>query len=521
MKPTVMTGAEAASMIKDNYTVLTVGMTLAGASESVLKPLEQSFLATGHPRYLTLLHAAGQSNRDRGIQHFAHEGMTRRIIGSHWGLAPKWMELISENKVEAYCIPQGQMTHLYRDMAAGLKGHFSKIGLGTFIDPRLEGGKMNQKTKQLEDLIEVVNFHGEEYLYYHQIPIDVVLVRGTTADEHGNVTFEDEAVKLEVLPAVLATKRFGGKVIVQVKRMAAAGALHPREVVLPGIFVDVVVVCDNPEEDHRQTSSWFYDPAYSGDLRVPVSNETVPLTVRKIIGRRAVMELKQDSIINLGTGIPNDVIGGIINEEGLSHDIVVTVESGVISGIPSGGIDFGIAKNMEALLEHSTQFDFYNGMGVDFTFMGVGQADGTGNVNSTKFGDRSTGAGGFIEITQCAKNVVFCSTFTARGLEIGFGSEGIRIIKEGVEEKFVTQVEQVSFNGKMAIERGQRVVLITERAVFNLGQDGWELVEIAPNVDLERDVLSQMGFVPNVSPHLRKMDISIYLPEVMGLKAKL
>jgi propionate CoA-transferase len=518
VRPQFLSGSEAAERIQDGQTLLTVGMTLIGVSESVLTPLEQRFQDTGHPRNLTLFHAAGQSDRDRGIQHLAHIGMTKRIIGSHWGLAPKWMELISGNQVEAYCIPQGQVTHLLRDMGSGLKGHISKVGLGTFIDPRIEGGKMNSRTRELPDLIEFIEFQGEEYLFYHQIPIDVCLIRGTTADENGNITFEDEAMKLEVLPAVLATKRFGGKVIVQVKRVASKGTLHPKKVVIPGIFVDMVVVSDNPEVDHRQTSSFYFDPAYSGDIRVPLNGmEFTPLTARKIVGRRAAMELKPYSIINLGTGIPNDEIGGVIMEEEVSDDVFVTVESGVYGGVPIGGVDFGIAKNMEALIEHTSQFDFYIGTGVDYTFMGVGQMDRYGNVNATKFAGRSTGAGGFIDITQFAKNVVFCTTFTVRGLTIEVSDGRLQITKEGSEKKFVNKVEQISFNGKLAMEKGQNVVVVTERAVFQLTKDGWELVEIAPGVDLERDILKQMEFEPSIS-HLAVTNPSVYYKQPFGLK---
>lgn len=518
MRPIFLNGAEAAKQIQDGQTLLTIGMTLIGAAESILAPLEKRFLETGHPKDLTLFHAAGQSDRQRGIQHLAHEGMVKRIIGAHWGLAPKWMELISNNRVEAYCIPQGQVTHLLRDMSHGQKGHLSKVGLGTFIDPRIEGGKMNDRTMNLPDLIELVEFQNEEYLYYHQVPIDVCLIRGTTADENGNITFEEEALKLEVLPAVLATKRFGGKVIVQVKRIAQKGTLHPKQVIIPGAFVDVVVVSEEPEQEHRQTSSFYFHPAYSGDIRVPTdSSTTSPLTVRKLIGRRAAMELEPQSILNLGTGIPNDEIGNVIVEEDISDQVLLTVESGVYGGEPLGGIDFGIAKNMEALIEHTSQFDYYNGTGVDFTFMGVGQVDADGNINSTKFGDRSTGAGGFIDITQFAKNVVFCTTFTVRGLAVDLSEGQVQIQQEGSVKKFVNQVEQISFHGKRAIEQGQKVLVVTERAVFHLVPEGWELIEIAPGVDLEKDVLGQMEFKPKIH-QVKEMNSNLFFPSPFGLK---
>ena len=269
LKTTFITAQQAAGMIPDEKTVCTIGMTLVSASESILKALETRFLTSGHPANLTLLHSCGQSDRDRGIQHFAHEGFIKRIIGSHWGLQPRWMDMIAQNKVEAYCLPQGQIAQLYRSMACGLPGKLSKVGLGTFIDPRLEGGKMNDRTKSLPDIVDVVELKGEEYMLYNAVPLDYCIIRGTVCDEMGNLTTDDEAMKLEVLPAVLATKRFGGKVIAQVREVAQTGTLNPKNVTVPGVFVDAVVVCENPFEDHRQTSSWYFDPSYCGKLRTP------------------------------------------------------------------------------------------------------------------------------------------------------------------------------------------------------------------------------------------------------------
>lgn len=509
---------EVVKLIKNGDTIATVGMTLVGSSEKIYKAIENSFLEKGYPRDLTLVHAAGQSNRRDGIQHFAHEGLVRRIIGSHWGLQPRWMKMIRENRVEAYCLPQGQITHLYRAMSHGNPGKFSKIGLGTFVDPRIEGGKMNSRTEPLEDLVEVMEINGEEYLFYKAIPLDIVIFRGTTADENGNVTTEEEAMKLEILPAVLAVKRYGGKVICQVKRVAQAGTLHPKKVVVPGVFVDAIVVADSPEVDHRQTDCTVFDPVYSGDLRVPVDAlKPWPHDIRKVIGRRAVMTLRRGSIINLGTGIPNDTVGKILAEEGLSSEIMVTVESGVYGGIPEGGVDFGIAKNNEAMITHYEQFDFYNGRGVDYTFMGVGEIDASGNVNSTKFGDMVAGAGGFIDITQGARNVVFCSTFTTKGLRVSFNDGKLTIEQEGSIKKFVNKVSQISFSADFARNKGQNVYYVTERAVFELGEDGLILKEIAPGVDLDRDVLGQMEFKPSISPDLKVMDERIFRDTPMKL----
>ncbi|MGA2962196.1 MAG: CoA-transferase [Candidatus Korobacteraceae bacterium] len=514
--------AEAAAMVKDGNTVATVGMTLVSAAESILKALEASFLASGTPRDLTYVHSAGQSNRDRGNQHLCHEGMVKRVIGGHWGLAPRWMELIGSNKVEAYNLPQGQIAQLYRSMACGLPGKMSKVGLGTYIDPRVEGGKMNARTCPLPDIIEVMEYGGEEYLFYKAIPLDIVIIRGTTADEMGNISCEEEAMKLEVMPAVLAAKRYGGKVLAQVKRVARTGTLHPKQVVVPGFFVDAIVVCDNPELDHRQTHSFVYDASLCGDLVMPVAAvEPLPLSIRKVIGRRAAMELTLGTAINMGTGIPNDVVGGVLAEEGLSEDVLVTVESGVYGGIPEGGIDFGVAHNTYALIEHDVQMDFYNGMGIPFTFMGAGEMDEVGHVNATKFGDRSPGCGGFIDITQNAGHVVFCSTFTARGLEVEFVGGKLRIIKEGTQKKLVKKVTQISFNGEIARRKGQKVHFVTERAVFELRPQGPVLIEIAPGVDLKRDILQQMEFTPIIAPDLKITDASLYNAGRFDLKTKL
>ncbi len=514
-----VTAAQAAAMVEDGKTICTVGMTLVSSSEAILKALESRFLETGHPGGLTLLHSAGQSDRVNGIQHFAHDGFVTRLVGSHWGLQPRWMEMISENKVEAYCLPQGQIAQLYRSMACGLPGKMSKVGLGTFVDPRVEGGKMNQRTANKPDLVEIINLKGEEYMFYNAVPIDYCIIRGTYSDEMGNISTDEEAMKLEVLPAVLATKRFGGKVIVQVKAVAQTGTIPPKNVTVPGVFVDAVVVCENPEEDHRQTSSWYFDPSYCGQLRVPQASITPPpFNVRKFIARRAVLEIEKGDVINLGTGIPNDMVGKVCNEEGIADDIMITVESGIYGGVQAGGVDFGIGQNLLAMITHHEQMDYYNGAGVDVTFMGAGELDEEGNVNATKMGSRCTGAGGFIDITQNAKKVVYCATFTAQGAEYKFENNSLQIVKEGKIRKIVKKVGQISFNGKMAREKGQKVVFVTERAVFELKPEGVVLTEIAPGIDLQTQVLDLMDFTPIVSKELKRMPEELFYQQAMGMK---
>lgn len=522
IKVKVLKPEDVTAQIEDGMTVCTIAMTLVSAAESILKNIEHSFVTTGHPCDLTVLHSCGQGDRKDGLLHLAHEKLTKRIIGSHWGLMPGWMKLIANNQVEAYCMPQGQIAQLYRSMACGLPGKISKVGLGTFVDPRYEGGKMNTRTKPLEDLISVMKIDGEEYLFYKQVPIDICIIRGTECDEMGNLTTDEEAMKLEVLEGVLACKRFKGKVFAQVKRIVQTGTLNPKNVTVPGVFIDGVVVCDNPLVDHRQSSSWYFDPSYSGQSRVVADSiEPLPLTVRKVIGRRALEEVRPGNIINLGTGIPNDVVGNIANEEKINDDIMITVESGIYGGVQSGGIDFGVGKNLYAMITHVQQMDFYDGAGVDVTFMGFGELDGEGNINATKMGPRCTGAGGFLDITQNAKKIIFCGTFTASGCEFTFEDHSLHIVKEGKIRKMVKEVAQYSFNGKIAREKGQEVWIVTERAVFKLVPEGVKLVELARGVDLQKDVLDLMDFKPIMDEEIKTIDPDIYNDGEYGLRTKI
>ncbi|MFP3154855.1 acyl CoA:acetate/3-ketoacid CoA transferase [Lachnospiraceae bacterium ZAX-1] len=518
-KPEFISAKQAADMITDGSTVATIGMTLISASESILKQIETRFVETGSPKDLTLVHSCGQSDRDRGIQHFAHDGLLKRIIGGHWGLQPKIMDMISNNKMLAYNFPQGQFAQLFRSMAGGEAGKITKVGLGTYIDPRIEGGKMNEITKLEPDLVEVLTIGGEEYMRYKPIPLDYVIIRGTKVDELGNLTTDEECMCLEVFSAVLATKKFGGKVIAQAKYKVKAGTLHPKRVTVPGVFIDAVVMCDNLEEDHRMTHSFYEDPAYCGEIREPdAAPSPIPLNTRKVIGRRAAIEITRNDILNVGTGIPNDTVGSVIAEEGISNEVTLTVESGLYGGLPMGGVDFGIAKNCYALVRHDDQFDYYNGAGVDVTYMGAGEMDEEGNVNATKMGPKPTGAGGFIDITSNAKHVVFCSTFTGKGLKCSFEGGKLNIEQEGSIIKLVDKVQQISYNGKIAREKGQKMHYVTERAVFELRKVGPVLIEIAPGVDLQKDILDQMKFKPIIAENLKEMHAGLFQEAPFGLK---
>ena len=519
--PEFVTAKEVVKRIKDGDVFGMVGMTLVGSPEEILKEMERSYLEEGTPRDLTFFHSAGISDKVGGMNRLGHEGMLKRIIGSHWGLAPNLMEIITDNKVEAFCMPLGVCAHLHSAVNRREPALITTTGLGTFIDPRLEGGKMNERTKALkEDLVELIQIDGKDYLKYHYTKLDHLIIRGTYADELGNISTIDEGCVLELLPAVLATKKFGGKVIVQVRQKVGTGSIPPKQVTIPGVFVDYVVVAENPFENHRQSSGWYQDDTYSGQIRAPYAElDIYPMNERKVIGRRALMQLKKNSIINVGTGIPNDTVGPILAEENLMDDIMITVESGVYGGVPAGGIDCGISENAVAVISVNEQVDFYEGAGVDYTFMGCGEMDAEGNVNSTKMGNIAPGSGGFVDITSAAKNIVFCSTFMGKGLKCRFSEEkGVEILSEGKICKVVKEVTQVSLNGKLASRNGQNVYYVTERCVFRIDENGPELIEIAKGIDLQKDILDKMEFIPRISPDLKQIPTSIYVEGKFGLK---
>ena len=510
----VMTADQAAALVQDGATVI-ISCSGGGVNEPtrILAALEKRFLDSGQPRQLTVCHPCGLGDHNGGgTDRFAHKGMTRRVIAGHWSWSPNICRMLMENEVEAYCFPQGVISHLFRAIAGGRPGVITHVGLKTFADPRLEGGKTNQITQ--DDLVQLIELAGKEYLFYQAFPADVAIIRGTTADERGNITMEHEGVKLEALAAAQAAHNSGGIVLAQVKRLAKAGTLDPRAVQIPGILVDAIVV------DEGQTMSAFtgHNPAYAGEMRVPVGHfEPLPLDVRKVIARRASLELIPNSVCNIGFGIA-DGVAAVAAEEGIFDRFTLTIEQGAVGGIPAGGGDFGLATNAEAIMDAPYQFDFYDGGGVDTSFLSFAQVDQQGNVNVSKFAGRFIGPGGFINLSQNAKKVVFCGTLTASGAQVDVDGGQLRIRQEGRVAKFVEQVEQVTYSGEYARERGQQVLYVTERAVLRMTERGLELVEIAPGVDLARDVLDQMAFRPLVSPTLAQMDTRIFQPDRLGLE---
>ena len=517
-KVRVLTPREAVDLIKNGDTVVTEGFVSNTCPETLTSALEAKFLETGTPNQLTYVYAGGQGARNgRGCDHFGHEGMVKRAVGGQWDRGPRLCQLAVENKIEAYNLPQGILSHLFRDIAAHKLGTLTHTGLHTFVDPRNGGGKLNAKTT--EDLVILVNIEGQERLLYKSFPIDVCLLKGTYADESGNISLEKETAPYDTTAIAMATKNSGGKVLVQVERIVANGSLNPNLVKIPGIYVDAVVI-GTPEES-VQCIGYPYDGSMCGEYRVPAGTfDPLPFNVKKIIARRAAMELKPNAIVNLGVGVP-ELVSAVAAEEGIGDFLTLTVEAGPIGGFPKKGEQFGGASNAECILDQNQQFDFYHGGGLDIAFLGLAETDTDGNINVSKFGTRLSGSGGFIDITQNAKKVCFCGTFTASGLKVEVKDGKLVIVQEGKIRKFVEAVQHITFSGIYARQVKQPVKYITERAVFELRSDGVHLTEVAPGIDVDTQILALMDFKPIITDELKTMDLRIFSEALMGIKEEL
>ncbi len=510
----VISAEKVAGLINDGATIAWTTAGLCGFAEQVATAIEDRFKETGHPKDLFLTHSCGcGDHKDRGMNHFGHEGMVRKIVSGHIGEAPKLGKLVSENKIEAHLLPQGVMTHLWRQMAGKKIGVITKVGLGTFVDPRHQGGKVSDKTK--DEMVKVIELEGEEYLYFKTFPIDVAVIRGTVADENGNMTMDHEPLFLEALSLATAAKNNGGIVIAQVKYVANNGTLHPKKVKVPGVLVDHVVVAE--PEHHLQTKVTAYNPAFSGDSRMPLASmKAIPLDERKVIARRAAMELMPSTTLNLGIGMP-DGVSNVAAEEGVIDMVTLTTELGNFGGVPAGGPDFPASYNPDCTVDHGYMFDFYDGGGLDACVLGLAQTDSEGNVNVSKFGPKIVGPGGFINISSSAKKVIFVGTMMA-GAEYKVENGSISILQEGKIKKFTDEIDHITFSGKYAALEGRDIVYVTERAVFKLSKDGLVLTEIAPGLDFEKDIIPAMGFRPLVAEDLKEMPKEIFEPKWGKLK---
>ena len=490
-----VSAADAAAMVQDGAAVGVIGGG-GGLMEpdTLLAAIEKRFLETGTPKDLTVVHALGIGDRDkRGLNHLAHEGLVKRVIGGHWVWSPRMQQLAQDEKIEAYVLPGGVITQLMREIGAGRPGLLTHVGLGTFVDPRQDGGKMNARAK--DDLVDLVNIDGRDWLRYKPFPVGAVCIKGSFADPDGNISFDQEPANLDAFALALAARNSGGKILVQVRTAVESSSLPARSVRIPGALVDAVVV----DPDQPQSYETFYDPTLSGELRrfeMPsAASATQTFSERDAIAKRAADELFDNAVINYGFGIP-DAIAKLLAARGDVERYYQTIEHGTYGGTLLDGVLFGFARNPTAMIDSPSQFDFYSGGGLDIAFLGMGEVDAAGNVNVSRLAGLTVGPGGFMDIAQNARKVVFCGTFEAKGLAAACGDGQLTISRHGQVRKFVEQVAQITFSGSQALQSGQEVLYVTERAVFRLATDGVQLTEVAPGADLDRDILSRMDFAP-------------------------
>ena len=501
-KALITTADEAVAAIPSGATIAVGGFVGAGHPEMLTAALERRFMQEGSPQDLTLYYCAGQGDRgERGLNHLAHRGLLRRVVGGHWKIAPRLGALALANEIEAYNFPQGVLSVLLREIAAKRPGVFTQVGLNTFIDPVNGGGRLNART--MENLVERIELDGQIWLRYKSFPVNIGLIRATSADARGNLTMEREGLISEVLPIAQAVKNHGGIVIAQVERIVDH-IDDPKSVRVPGMLVDYLVVSGGKE--HDQTFGETFNPAYVTRGEDTSAVPVLGFSERQIIGARALQEVRAGDIVNLGIGLP-EMVASVAAQTGRLGDFTLTVESGPIGGVPASGLSFGCSHFPEAVIDQPSQFDFYDGGGLDLAVLGAVEVDAEGSVNVTSFAGRFAGVGGFMNIAQSARRLVFCCTFRAGEMVIARENGKLRLVKEGRHPKFVSRLQQVCFHGPSAIARGQQVFYVTERAVFQLESSGLKLIEVAPGIDLQREVLEQMEFVPQIATTLLSMPL--------------
>jgi acyl CoA:acetate/3-ketoacid CoA transferase len=495
MRANITSAAEAVARIPDGATVAVSGS--GGGlleADAVLAALQTRFVETGHPRGLTLVHALGIGDgKETGLLRLAHEGLLKRVIGGHWSWGPPLQKMARDELIEAYSFPAGVIVALFREIGAGRPGVITHIGLGTFADPRHGGGKCNARAT--EDLVETIELDGKTWLRYKPFSIDVGIVRGSMVDPFGNITLMHEPADLDAYAVAMGAHNSGGRVIAQVRGQHDTQFVPARLARIPGILVNDVVIAP----DQRQCRASEYDPSISGET-LPFGDAgepEMPTGIRRIVAQRAAREMTEGAAVNFGYGIPGG-IPALLEEQGRTGSYWGTVEQGIHNGRLMDGPMFGAARYAQAIVPSVDQFDFYSGGGVDVAFLGMGELDSEGNVNVSRLGELIVGPGGFVDITQGARKVVFCGTFEAKGLEVESNGAGLSIRSHGEVPKLVERVQHISFSGARAREQGQQVIYVTERAVFELRPDGIELTEAAPGVDVQADILDRMRFRPIV-----------------------
>jgi len=519
----VMSPDDAARLVPDRAVVAISSSSGLNAPDRVLRALGERFAQDGRPQGLTTVHPIGTGDMYGipGIDHLARPGLLRRVIAGSYPSGPSSLpmpaiwRLILEDAIEAYNLPSGLIFDVLRNAAAGGAGVLTKIGLDTFVDPRQGGGRMNRAAG--EDLVSMVELDGEEWLRFRPIAPDVAIIRGSTADGRGNVSMAHEAAPLGTLDLALAARNAGGLVIAQVKWLEEAGGVPTREVHVPCSLVDVVVV----DPDQMQATETRYDPALSGEMRVDLASlEPEPFGIEKVMARRAALELCAGDVAALGFGV-SALVPRILVEEGLHGQVTWTIEQGPVGGVPVTGFAFGCALNADAIIPSPQQFTFFQGAGFDIGFVSFLQIDQDGNVNVSKLAKRpylTAGVGGFIDITARGRKLVFAGTFTTGGLDVAIEDGRLAIRADGKIKKLVPEVEQVTFSGKRGRAQGQDVTVVTERCVLRQTEAGLMVTEIAPGIELERDVLGQAEIPLAVSPDLTEMDGRLFRPEPIGLE---